>query len=77
MIEVFKVLIVAKIISGRKKEEVKKIEKKGCYCLFHQDFVNHIIQDCSNFLNLVQRMIDDREIEFCIKVERNMEAVTQ
>ena len=54
MIEVFKALVVTKIISRRKEEkEVKEMEKKGCYCLFHQDFANHTIQDCPNFLSLV------------------------
>ena len=43
---------------------MKEMEKKGCYCLFHQDFANHTIQDCPDFLGLVQKMINDGEIEF-------------
>ena len=38
---------------------------------------NHTIQDCPDFLSLVQKMIDDREIEFCKRIEGNMVAVTQ
>ena len=52
-------------------------EEKDCFCLFHQAGLGHTIQDCLEFLNLVQRMIDDREIEFCRKVEGNMVVVTQ
>ena len=52
-------------------------EENGCFCLFHQVGMGHAIQDCPKFLNLVQRMIDDEEIEFCIKVEGNMVAITQ
>ena len=77
MIEVFKALVVAKITFGRKEEEeIKEMEKKGCYCLFHQDFANHTIQDYLDFLSLVQKMIDDGEIEFCKRIEWNMVAVT-
>ena len=78
MIEVFKALVGAKIISRvKEEEEVKEMEKKGCYCLFHQNCTNHTIQDCPDFLSLVQKMIDDGEIEFCKRIEGNMVAVTQ
>ena len=43
-------------------------EEKGCFCLFHQAGMGHTIQDCPKFLNLVQKMIDDGEIEFCRKI---------
>ena len=57
MIEVFKALVGAKIISRvKEEEEVKEMEKKGCYCLFHQNFANHVIQNCLDFLNLVQKI---------------------
>ena len=75
MMEVFKALVIAEIISGSKEEEgVKEI---GWYCLFHQDSANHTIQDCPDFLSLVQKMIVDGEIEFCKRIEGNMVAVTQ
>ena len=75
MIEVFKALVMAKIISGGKEEEeIKEAGKKGCYCLFHPDCTNHTIQDCSDFMSIVQKMIDDGEIEFCKRMEDNMVA---
>ena len=78
MIKVFKAFVMAKIISKRKEEEeIKEMKKKGCYCLFHQDFADHIIQDCPDFLSLVQKMNDDGEIKFCTRIEGNMVAVTQ
>ena len=43
-------------------------EEKDYFCLFHQAGLGHTIKDCPKFLNLVQRMIDDGEIEFCRKV---------
>ena len=77
MIDVFKALTLAKIFLGKKdEEEVKGVEiKKGCFCLFHQDSVGHTIQDCPNFLGLVQRMMDAGEIEFCRKMEGKMMVV--
>ena len=74
MIEVFKALVGAKIIPKRKEEE--EVKEIGCYCLFHQDCTNYTIQDCPDFLSLVQKMIDNGEIEFCKRIEENMVAVT-
>ena len=51
--------------------------KKGYFCPFHQDSIGHTIQECPDFLGLVQKMMDASEIEFCKKVKGKIVAVTQ
>ena len=51
-------------------------EKKGYFCLFHQACAGHTIQDCQNFLVLVQKMMNVGEIELCKKVKGEIVAAT-
>ena len=44
------------------KEETE--DQKGPYCQYHEGSVGHSVQDCQDFLNLVQEMMDERMIEF-------------
>ena len=37
--------------------------------MYHDEFLGHSIEDCQNFLDLVQEMMDDEKIEFCEKVK--------
>ena len=50
-----------------RKKENKDREKQ--YCLYHKRSVGHSIQDCQEFLGLVQEMMNEGKIEFCKKVE--------
>ena len=51
----------------RKEEEVKDQEK--CFCQYYRIATGHAIQECPNFLELIQEMMNDRELEFCGKME--------
>ena len=51
----------------RKEEETKDQEK--CFCQYHGSTTNHSIQECPDFLELIQEMMNEGELEFCGKVE--------
>ena len=54
-------------MKNKKKEENKDWE--GQYCQYHKRSVGHSIQDCQDFLGLVQEMMNKGRIEFCKETE--------
>ena len=51
----------------KKEEEVEGREKYGCQ--YHWGTTGHVIQECPDFLELVQEMMNEGELEFCGKME--------
>ena len=54
------------------QEREKKEENKngaGQHCQYHEGFVDHSIQNCQDFCELVQEMIDEGAIEFNKKIK--------
>ena len=66
---VHEVLVKAGRLEGcqRKKEEAKDQEK--CFCQYHGSATGHAIQECPDFLELIQEMMDGGELEFCGKMK--------
>ena len=55
----------------RKEEETKDQEK--CFYQYHGSTTDHSIQECPYFLELIQGMMNEGEMEFCGKLkEQNM-----
>ena len=44
-----------KDVQGKKEEEMKQ---KKCYCRYHGEMADHSIQECSQFLKMIQEMIN-------------------
>ena len=66
---VYKALLMAGAFD---EEQEKKRENKDWeeqYYLYHKRPVVHSIQDCQDFLGLVQELMDERRIEFCKEIE--------
>ena len=51
----------------RKKDELKDQGKR--FCQYHGSTTGHSIQECPDFLELVQKMMNEGELEFCGKIE--------
>ena len=51
----------------RKEDEVKDQEKH--FCQYHGSATGHAIQECPDFLKLIQEMMNEGELEFCGKME--------
>ena len=62
---VYKVLRKTGRLEGcqRKEEEAEGQEK--CCCQYHEGANGHVIQECPDFLELVQKMMTEGELEFC------------
>ena len=46
----------------RKEEEAKEQEK--CFYQYHGSTTDHSIQECPDFLELIQKMMNEGELEF-------------
>ena len=66
---VHEVLVRAGRLEGsqRKEDEVKDQEKY--FCQYHGSVTGHAIQECPDFLKLIQEMMNEGELEFCGKIE--------
>ena len=66
---VYEVLVKTGRLEGcqRKKEERKGQEK--CFCQYLGSTTDHSIQECLDFLELIQEMMNEGELEFYGKVE--------
>ena len=59
---------VGRLESCQRKEE-KTTDQAKCFCQYHGSTTGHAIQECPDFLELIKEMMNERELEFCGKVE--------
>ena len=66
---VHEVLVKAGKLEGyqKKEEEIKDQEK--CFCQYHGSTTDHSIQECPDFLELIQEMMNEGDIEFYGKMK--------
>ena len=60
-----------------KNKRKKSEDWEGQYCQYHQKPVGHSIQDCRDFLGLVQELMNEGRIEFCKEMEGQAVSVLQ
>ena len=63
------VLVKADRLEGCQRKEKERKRQKKCFCQYHESTTDHSIQECSDFLELIQEMMNEGELEFCGKVE--------
>ena len=73
---VYEALFKAEILD-EEQEKKESEDKEGQYCQYHQKPVDHSIQDCQDFLDLVQGLMDEERIEFCKEVKGQVVNVLQ
>ena len=56
-------------LKGGQEKEKEEMDQKKCFCQYHGKTADHSIQGCPKFLELIQEMINEGEMEFCGKVE--------
>ena len=66
---VYKALFKAEMLDEEQERKEKNKDGEGLYCQYHQRPVRHSIQDCQDFLDLVQGLMDEGRIEFCKEVK--------
>ena len=66
---VYKALLKAGMLEEEQEKKEKNDDEKGQYCQYHKRLVGHSIQDCQDFLGLVQELMDKGRIEFYKEIE--------
>ena len=74
MVSVYEALVKGGILQSKVKEGEKNSEEQFeemqiCFCDYHAGYVGHVVQDCEEFRNIVQALMDKKEIEFFEKIE--------
>ena len=65
---VYEALFKAKMLD-EEQEKKESEDGEGQYCQYHQKHMGHSIEDCQDFLDLVQELMDEGRIEFCKEVK--------
>ena len=63
------VLVKADRLKGYQRKEKERKGQEKCFCQYHGSTMNHSIQKGLDFLELIQEMMNEGELEFCGKVE--------
>ena len=66
---VHEVLVKAGRLEGYQKKEENTKDQEKCFCQYHGSTTDHDIQKCPEFLELIQEMMNEGELEFCRKME--------
>ena len=66
---VHEVLVKAGRLEGCQREEEEARDQRKCFYRYHGSAMGHAIQECPDFLELIQGMMNDGELEFCGKME--------
>ena len=66
---VYKALLKEDMLGEEQEKKEKNEDGGGQYCQYHKRSVGHSIQDCQEFLGLVQEMMNEGKMEFCKEVE--------
>ena len=66
---VYEALFKAEMLDKEQEKKKESEDGEGQYCQYHQKPVGHSIQNCQDFLELVQGLMDEGRIEFCKEVK--------
>ena len=66
---VHEVLVKTDRLEGHPGKEEETKDQEQCFCQYYGSTLDHSIQECPNFLELIQEMMNNGELEFCGKVE--------
>ena len=64
---VYEALVKAGQLEGRQRKEKEIKDQEKCFCQYHVRTRDHFIRECQKFLELVQEMMNEGEMEFCEK----------
>ena len=74
---VYKALLKAGMLEEEQEKKEESEDEKGQYYQYHKRPVGHSIQDCQDFLDLVQEMMDKGRIDFYKDIEGQAVSVLQ
>ena len=62
---VHEVLVKVGRLEGYQRKEEKTKDQEKCFYQYHGSTTDHSIQECPDFLELIQEMMNKGELEFC------------
>ena len=75
---VHEALVKAGRLKGRQEKEEEEMSQEKAYCQYHDKVMGHSIQECPEFLKMIQEMMNEGEIEFCEKIkEQNVSVLLE
>ena len=66
---VHEVLVKAGWLEGHQGKEEETKDQEQCFYQYHASTMDHSIQECPDFQELIQEMMNKGELEFCGKEE--------
>ena len=73
---VHEVLVKAGRLEGHQRKEEEMKDQEQCFCHYHGSTMDYFIQECPDFLELIQGMMNEEELEFCGKVKEQNVSVS-
>ena len=67
---VHEVLVKAGRLEGRQRKEEETKDQEKYFYQYHKSTTDYSIQKCPDFLELIQEMMNEGEMEFCGKMEK-------
>ena len=74
---VYEALFKVEMLVEERERKKENEDGEGQYYQYHQKPVGHSIQDCQDFLGLMQELMDEGRIEFCKEVKGQVVNVLQ
>ena len=72
---VYEALVKAGRLKGREGNEEEEMNQEKSYCQYHDRTTGHSIQECPEFLKMIQEMMDGGKIEFYGKIKEQSVSV--
>ena len=66
---VHEVLVKAGRLENHQGKAKETKDQEQCFCQYHGSTMDHSIQECPDFLELIQEMMNEGELEFCGKAK--------
>ena len=75
---VYEALVKAGRLKVRQGKEKEEMDQEKCYCRYHSEMMGHSIQECLEFLKMIQEMMNGGKIEFYGKTkEQNVSVLLE
>ena len=73
---IHKELVQVGFLQSKRGEAIKKEKMSKGYCQYHAEIRGHDMQECTEFRDLVQNLMDRKEIEFSKSNDPSINVIT-
>ena len=69
-------LVQARFLHSRRGKAVEEERLNKGYCQYHAEVQGHVIQECTEFQNMAQDLMDKKEIKFSKSINPSINVIT-